>query len=97
LLLADSLHDAEKDVSHAGGFRHRLPFEFNRFNTQMLKQPDAAAEQDRHQIDLDFVKQPGLKTLLRDIRAADPDASASCDCLSLSDGALDAIRDERER
>ena len=41
----------------------------------MLEQADAAAKQDRGEMDLEFVKQPGVEELLHGLRAArNPDS-----------------------
>ncbi len=63
----------------------------------MLKQPDTCAQQDRCQIDMDFVEQPGLEALLRDLRASYDNVFAARGCLCQLDSPLDAFGDKCER
>src|SRR5919112_1235690 len=63
----------------------------------MLEQSDTPSEQDGHQIDVYLVKKSGPYRLLRDASRAYSDVLVLRDRFRLLDGALDAIRDERER
>jgi hypothetical protein len=64
----------------------------------MLEQSDTPSEQDGHQVDVYLVEQLSLDTLLRDIRGSYGDVVlVTCDRSCLLDGALDTIRNERER
>ena len=59
-------------------------FQFDGLDAQMLEQTDALTQQHRHEIDADFIQQPGLEALPRDIRPADADAFSPASVLACS-------------
>ena len=71
-------------------------FELNRLDAEMVKQPDTAAQQHWHEVDVEFVEQSGLEALLRDARGADGNILVPGDFLGLCYRAFDAIADEGE-
>jgi len=72
-------------------------FQFNWLSAEMLEQSDAITEQDRRQVDMYFVEQPGLEALLRDTRGGDGHILVACGLLCLTNGAFHAVGHEGER
>jgi hypothetical protein len=65
---------------------------------QVVQVADAAAEQDRHQVDTELVNQAGVETPLGEVGAAERHDLVACMGLGLGDRLLDAaLGDERER
>src|SRR3954463_6404396 len=63
----------------------------------MLEQADAIAEQDRNEIDVNFVEQPGFDALLRGRRGGNGDVFITGGSFGLSNGAFDAVGHKRKR
>ena len=55
-LVATSLYDTEREVGYPGGLDHPRAFQVDRSRAQVVEQPDAAPEQDGHQIDVYLVE-----------------------------------------
>jgi len=83
--------------------RHRVPLghtwvlEQHRRLRHVAEEPDAVAEQHGHQLDPHLVEQPRVQRLPRDRPGVDADDLVARGRLRLSDRALDAVGDERER
>src|SRR5207248_1233891 len=75
---------------------HPGAFQLDGRRAQVVEQADTATEQHGHQVHLYFVKQPGLDALLHDIRAGYGDVLVPRGLLRLTNGALNAVRDEGE-
>ncbi len=78
------------------GLDEPYAFQFDWLSTQMLEQSDTRSEQDRRQVDMDFVEQPGLEALLRDTRRGYRHMLVACGLLCLTNGAFNAVSDECE-
>ena len=64
----------------------------------VLEEPRAGAEQDRRDVDLELVEQPGAEVLLRDLGAArDLDVLVAGGLAREVERGLDAVGDEGER
>lgn len=79
------------------GFFHLRAFQFNWRSRQVFEQSDTCAEQDGHQVDMDFVKQSRFYALLRDTCGGYGDVLVACDRFCLFNGAFNAVGDEREQ
>src|SRR5262249_43814023 len=90
-------HDAESQMCDTRCLDEPYAFQFDWLSTQMLEQSDTRSEQDRRQVDMNFVEQPGLETLLRDTRGGDGHILVPCGLLRLTNRAFNAVGDERER
>src|SRR5215210_7316449 len=97
LLTLILLYDAERKVRDTRTFDHLRTLQFDRPRAQMVEQPDAVPEQDGHQVDVYLVEQTRPDALLHDARRAHGDVLVGRDFSGLIDGALHAVRDERER
>lgn len=69
-LAEGSLDDAVPEVGDDGGLDHPGAFELGQLGAEMVEQSDAAAQEQRDQVDLQLVEQPSFEVLLSDIRAA---------------------------
>src|SRR5262245_62594932 len=78
-------------------FDEPYAFQFNWLGTEMVEQSDTLSEQDRRQVDMDFVEQPGLEALLRETRGGYRHILVACGLLCLTNGAFNAVGDECER
>jgi hypothetical protein len=63
----------------------------------VVEQADTCAQQERHQVDMDFVEQSGLEALLHDRGGGNDDTLLSGDRPGLRDGAFHSVADEGER
>src|SRR5258706_14129445 len=63
----------------------------------MVEQSDARAEQDGHQVDMDFLKQSGFEALLHNRRGGYRDTLVACNRFCLFNGAFNTVGDEGER
>src|SRR5512132_1877904 len=68
-----SLYDAEGKVRHPSALDHSRALQVDRPGAEVVEQADAAAEQDRHQVDVDLVQEPRPEALLHDAGGAHPD------------------------
>src|SRR3712207_3391750 len=91
------LDDAEREVRDPGALYHLRVLQLDGRRAQVLEQPDAVPEQDGRQVDVYLVEEPRPEALLREACGANGDVPVSRYLLRLLDGALDAVRDERER
>src|SRR5215212_3749314 len=80
-----------------GTLDHSCALELYGRRSQMVEQPYTPSEQYGHEVDGDFVEEPGPDALLRDARGAHGDALVARYGLRLLDRALDAISNERVR
>src|SRR5687767_13502918 len=80
----------------AGGLNYSGAFQLNWCSAQVVEHTDAAAEQDRHQVDVYLVENSGLDALLHDTRAGYGDIFVACGLLGLADGTFDAVGNEDE-
>jgi len=69
-------------------------FQFNGSAIQGIEQSHPSAEQERRQINLYFVEQPGFEALLRNTCADHIDILITGSFLRLADGVESAVRDE---
>jgi hypothetical protein len=51
------LYDAEREMGYARRLSHAGPFQFDGLNTEVLEQPDTLTQQDRDEIDVDFIQE----------------------------------------
>lgn len=84
-------------MGHASTLDHSGRFQFNWLMAKMLKQPHSTAEQDRYQVDLNFVKQAGSETLLQRACAADRDILLADNDFGLRNGAFHTIGHKRKQ
>jgi hypothetical protein len=84
-------------VRYPGGLYHPRALQFDRLRAQMLEQPNATPEQDRHQVYVYLIKKSRPDALLRDTGGAHSDVLLACGFLCLFNSAFDAVRDEGER
>src|SRR3712207_1135507 len=94
---APLLHDAERKMCDPRALDHPRALQLDRPRTQVLEQPNAVPEQDGHQVNVYLVEEPGPDALLHDARGAYGDVLLARGRFRLLYGALDTIRDERER
>src|SRR5919112_2455391 len=94
---APLLHDAERKMCDPRALDHPRALQLDRPPTQVLEQPDAVPEQDGHQVNVYLVEKAGPDALLHDARGAYGDVLLARGRSRLLYGALDAVRDERER
>ena len=82
-----------------GGRRHHpLRFQLDRGRRGAVEEADAAAQQERHDVDLKFVHEPGCQALLDDARpAGEGDVQIAGRRAGLLDRRADAAGDEVER
>jgi hypothetical protein len=92
-----SLHDAESEMRDPSTLDHLGDLQLDQLRAQVVEQPHTIPEQDGYQVYVYLVKHPGLDALLHDARGAHGDVVVTRNRLRLLDGALDAVRDERER
>src|SRR5687768_7990599 len=83
-------------MRHIKSLDYGKRFQLNGGCVQMVEQTYASAEQDGRQIDLYFIQQPCLETLLCDTGANHIDVLIPRGILRLPDGAFHAVRDEGE-
>jgi hypothetical protein len=76
-------------VDYTRGFAHPGGFQLDRLNTQPLEQADPLAQQDRDQVDRDFVQQAQFQALPGDVRAAYTDVLLPCDLPGFIDRGFD--------
>jgi hypothetical protein len=60
------------------------------------EQPDAVAQQHRHQVDEDLIHEPRADALSRKVSPENPDVLGTCRLLGGGDGLLDADGQERD-
>src|SRR6188474_355838 len=84
----------EGHMNNLLGIGRLCTLQLNMFRTPMIKQAHSIADQDWHNVNGEFVKQPGLKSLPSNIRAVQCHSFIACSRLSLPDGALDTICDK---
>src|ERR671921_2850037 len=92
-----SLYDAESEVRDPSSLEHPGALQLDRFGAQVVEQPDAVPEQDRHQVDVYLVEESRSDALLHEARADHADVLVACDRFRLLYGTFEAVRDERER
>ena len=63
----------------------------------MVEQSNARAEQDGHQVDMDFLKQSGFEALLHNRRGGYHNMFFACNRFCLFNGAFHAVGDEGDR
>src|SRR5215213_8266597 len=98
ILISILLYYAEGEVCYPRGLDYPRALQPDGLGPQqMLEQSDTPSEQDGHQIDVYLVKKFGPYALLRDASSAYGDVLVLRDRFRLLDGALDAVRDERQR
>src|SRR5690349_16414821 len=76
---------------------HLWVFQGNGCSLEMFKQADTITEQEGDQVDMDFVEQSSVETLLYNRRRNDCDVFAACDYFCLFNGAFKAVGDEGHR
>ena len=62
----------------------------------MVEEPDSLSQQDRHQLDVQFVDEASVQALLGDVRAGHTNGLVARDRLGLRDRPFNAIGDEGE-
>jgi hypothetical protein len=82
-------------MHHAVGLAEPGLFQLDSLR-ELVEQPAAASEQDIDQVDSDLVHEPRGEELLVDVGAHEPDPLVGGDLLSLREGTLDPVGDERE-
>ena len=88
--------DAVRQVRHSAPLGHRDLLEVG--GDVSIEEPNAGAEEDRHEIEPDLVDEARGESLAGDGRpAGDSDVAAGRRLLRLRDRGLDAVGDERER
>jgi hypothetical protein len=80
----------------AAGFDDAVSYQVDWVGAEQVEQADAAAEQHRHQVYLDFVEQSGGQSLLGCGGAVQTDGTVTRGGFRLCDRAFDAVGDERE-
>ena len=84
-------------MSHTKPLDHGKRFERNGGSVQMVKQSYTSAEQDGCHIDLDFIQQPCIETLLGNTGANQIYILIPGSFPGLADGAFHTVCDEGER
>ena len=79
-LLSHFFDDAKVKVGDARAFYDLYGLEFDRFFSYGIEQPDTVTEQERHEVDVDFVEQASLETLLHNSRTGNRDVLATQNC-----------------
>ncbi len=97
LLLLTLLNYAKGEMRYVRARGDIGALQLNRFNAKALKQADAAAKQDRDEIDMDSVEQPGLEELLCDVWGSDRHIFVPGGLFGLANGAFNAIGNEDKR
>jgi hypothetical protein len=93
----DSAQDLEEQVHDPLSLNYIRVFEADGMTPQVVEERDTVAEDDRHQADLDRIQQPGIQTLLGDVRAGNGDDPVAGDLLGRGDCGLHSVGDEGER
>ena len=97
VLLSWLLDDAEGKVRYPGALDHPGALQFDLPRAQALEQTDAVPQQHGHQVYVYLVEEFDPDALLRDTGGTHGDVLIALDRPRSLDGALDAVRDERER
>src|SRR5574341_222312 len=84
-------------MCYATGLDRSYAFQFSWLYTQMIEQPDAVSEQQGYQVNMDFVHQSRVETLLQDTGGAYDDILVSRCFLGVTNGAFNPIGDKGER
>jgi hypothetical protein len=92
-----SLYNAVLKVRDALALNYPHDLETNRIRAKVAKQADSSAEQDRDQVDMDFVKQARFEALLRNIRAGYRDIFIAGGLFRSFNGLFNAIGNEGKR
>jgi hypothetical protein len=74
-----SIDDAEREMGNSCRLDHAGAFQLNS-SIQVVEQADTCAQQERHQVDMDFVEQSGLEALLHNRGGGNDDTLLSGDC-----------------
>jgi hypothetical protein len=81
----------------ASALDHLGDLRLDRLRAQVVEQPDTVPEQHGNQVCVYLVEKPCSDALLRDARGTHGDDLVAGCRFRLLDGALDAVRNERER
>ncbi len=83
-MLLPLLDDAEGEVRYPGALDNAGTLQLDRPRAEMLEQPDAVPEQDRHEVHVYLVEDSRPEALLRDAGRSDGDVSLTAAALAFS-------------